>query len=232
MVDGTPQEIAGTTSVPDQSEQDERNVVFARRTFRILAAAAIFVLLVAIALNWWFVRGLGTALPSAPVAGSDIPDPATVSIEKPALQMIPDRILQYEPLAHQAIPGYGDHGAEAIFRTLDMNLEAQIGIVHYIRVEAFASSAEAETRRQELMSTYARERSQRQVGAQIAETGFSEDKKAYAQSWVSGQYVTFVKASFDDWIPAVEKDLTVEPGDKIADAVEVYQRTGKQGITQ
>lgn len=232
MVDGIPQEIAGTTSVPDQSEQDERNVVFARRTFRILAAAAILVLLVAIALNWWFVRGMGSALPSTPVAGSDIPEPATVSLDKPALEMIPDRVLQYETMAYQAVPGGGNRAAEAIYRTYDMNLEAQIGIVIYVRVEGFASSTEATARQQELMGTYTREQSQHQVGAQIAQAGFTSDKKAYAQTWVSGQYVTLVKASFDDWIPAVEKDLTVEPGDTVAKAVEIYQRTGKQGITQ
>lgn len=228
-----------TTGAPDgfvppgDVGADERRAALAHKTFRVLLIATTIAILVAIALNWWLVGGIGDALPGHRLEStSGIPEPETIALDKSALEMLPERVLQFETITRQPIPGAEDRSAEAVYRTLNMNLEAQIGIVVYARVEAFASSGEASARQDELMADYTLQQTQRQLGSQIVASGFTEDKQAYAQSWSEGQYVTFVKSSFDEWIPAIEKELTVPQGDKIADAVEVYQRTGREGVSK
>lgn len=171
-------------------------------------------------------------MPSAPTSVASVPAPGEVSLDTAAIELLPDRILQYETITHQAIPGYGDAGAEAVYKTLNMNLEAQIEIIVYARAEGYSSSSAAEERQAELMTDYTLQASQAQLGGRIVSKGFTPDKGAYAISWVDGQYVTFVKSSYAEWIPAVQKDLIVDPGEKIADAVEVYQRTGRQGVSK
>lgn len=212
---------------------DDRDVATVHRTFRVLAYATLVALLISILVNWWFVRGIGEALPSAGSGSvSGVPDPGEVTLDAPAVDYLPDRILQYETITRQPIPGLGDRAAEAVYRTLNMNLEAQIEIIVYARVEGFASGSGAQERQAELMAQYTRETSSGQLGGAAVSRGFTSDKGAYAISWTDGQYVTFIKSSYAEWIPAIQKDLVVDPGERIADAVEVYQRTGRQGVSK
>ncbi len=214
-------------------ETRERELVTAHRVFRILAYATLVALLVSILVNWWFVRGIGEPLPSAATTtASGVPDPGEITLTKPAVDLLPDRILQFETITRQAIPGFGDRGAEAVYKTLNMNLEARIEIIVYARVEGLASPSAAQARQAELMAAYTREPSQGQLGAMTVSRGFTSDKGAYATSWTDGQYVTFIKSAYAEWIPAIEKDLTVDQGFKVADAVEVYQRTGREGVSK
>lgn len=234
MSDVTLNESGGMPLAPAETPQTrDRELNTAHRTFRILGYATLVALLVSILVNWWFVRGVGEPLPSAATsAASGVPDPGEISLTKPALELLPDRILQFETITRQAIPGYGPAGAEAVYKTLNMNLEARIEIIVYARVEGHASSSAAQERQNELMASYTLEPSQAQLGGMTVTRGFTSDKGAFATSWTDGQYVTFVKSSYAEWIPAVEKDLIVDPGFKISDAVEVFQRTGREGVSK
>lgn len=234
MSDVTLNESGGEpTAFAENPHARDKELITAHRTFRVLGYATLVALLISILVNWWFVRGIGEPLPSAATStASGVPDPGEVSLAKPAVELLPDRILQYETITLQAIPGYGATGAEAVYKTLNMNLEARIEIVVYARVEGHPSSSAAQERQKELMAAYTLEPSQAQLGAMTVTRGFTSDKSAYATSWTDGQYVTFVKSSYAEWIPAIEKDLIVDPGFRIADAVEVFQRTGREGVSK
>lgn len=225
---------AGTAHVPSEHLGDE-TPLFTRsavRAFRIAMPLAILAILIAVALNWWFVPSGGEALPGPDmsVTGGEIPGPGQVALEKPALDMLPNRILQWETITRQAIPGYGDAGAEVIYRTLSMNMAAQISTVTYARAEGFSSEMEAAARLQELMQPYTEQRTNEMVGQTSAIVGLTSDHGAYAKGWTNGRYVTYVKTSYDEWIAEAHPEILKKELDRIAKDVEFYQRTGQEGV--
>ena len=203
----------------------------ARRAYRIVMPLALLALLVAVLLNWWLVPGAGDALPGPPTSRSPVPGIGEgPSLEKPAVAMIPTRVLQYETITVQAIPGYGDRAAEGVFQTLNMSIDQQIPTVVYVRVEAFASSSEAEARVTELLEQYTLDAAALTLGGTPARKGWTPDKQAYAHAWVRGPYATLVKASFPEWTPEHTFEIIERQGDVVATDVELFQRTGAEGV--
>ena len=203
----------------------------ARRAYRIVMPLALLALVVAVLLNWWFMPGAGEALPGPPTSRSPVPGVGDgPALEKPAVAMIPTRVLQYETITVQAIPGYGDRAAEGVFQTLNMSIDQQIPTVVYVRVEAFASSSEAEARVVELLEQYTLDAATLTLGGTPARKGWTPDKQAYAHAWVRGQYATLVKASFPDWTPEHTFEIIERQGDLVATDVELFQRTGAEGV--
>jgi hypothetical protein len=203
----------------------------ARRSYRIVMPLALLALLVAVLLNWWFVPGAGDALPGPATSRSPVPGvDEGPALEKPALAMIPTRVLQYETITVQAIPGYGDRAAEGVFQTLNMSIDQQIPTVVYVRVEAFASSSEAEARVAGMLERYTLDAATLTLGGTPVRKGWTPDKQAYAHAWVRGQYATLVKASFPDWTPEHTFEIIERQGDLVATDVELFQRTGAEGV--
>jgi hypothetical protein len=68
-------------------------------------------------------------------------------------------------------------------------------------------------------------------GVTPTRTGYTVDEGAYAQGWVYGSYAVFVKASFIDMnLPAQKKQFLATESQIVVDAVDLFQRTGAQGI--
>jgi len=203
------------------------------RAFRVAVPLAALCVAIAIAVNWWTVARAGEALPGPVVAGVEatgVPAPESVELDKPAIDFLPGRVLQFETITLQAIPGMGNAAAEAVYKTLNMNTEAQISVVVYARAEGFSSDADAEARIKELMQPYTVERAEALVGQTPSIAGYTADKGSYAYGWTRGRYATYVKASFSDWIPAHSHDIAKRQAVAVAELVEFFQRTGKQGV--
>jgi hypothetical protein len=206
----------------------------ARRSFRLLAVAAPLAIVLAVLVNWYWVPDAHEALPGPALTTPGIPGiPEPVELEKAAVEMLPERVLQYETITRQAIPGYENRAGEAVYKTLNMNTEAQIAIVVYARAEGFASAAEAKARLDEFMTPYSANRSQIVVnGVTPATMGEAPDGGAYSVGWARGNYATLVKSSFAEWTPVDQVGLIKRQGDQIVDAVDVFQRTGREGVSK
>lgn len=224
-------------SAPDAAEAQAP--VSARRAwapvvYRAISTAALVAVVVSAALNWlWLtryspVRGLrgtaGFATRYEP-ATNYLPDGA-----KPALEMLPPAILQFETTARHYVPNKGRTVAEAMYATLNMNIEAQVSTVVYARVEVLPSSEAARQRVRALVDEY--NVSQRQLllgGATQAYSGYAPDEGAYAVLWQRDTSVTLVKTQFRDKIPVTRGAILIEQGNPVAGATDAYQRTGKAG---
>lgn len=217
------------TSAPRVSPPDP-----ARRAFLVLSVVAPVALAAAVLANWLWAPLSGPSGAGAAddlTVGAGVVATETVELEKPAVDLIPERVLQYETISHQAIPGLEDRGGEAVYKTLNMNIEARIEIVVYARTEGFGSALEAKTRLDQLMSPYSANRSNVTLnGATPAISGEAPDGGAYAVGWLRGNYATMVKASFAEWTPKDQVPLIKQQGDHIVDAVDVFQRTGREGV--
>ena len=232
--DEPPQEHESGSFTPgtDESEPLPPGRV-ARRAFGVITPLAVLAVVIAVALNWWFVPGLGEALPSPQLPGDTLVQgvPGPDEPGSSALALIPDRIIQYEPITVQAVPGYENRAAEAVFKTLQMNLEAQIPTLVYVRAEVLGSSAEASARLDQLMAPYTLSAANVMVGQTVARQGWTADQGNFARGWVSGSNMTLVKASFSDWVPEHTFEIIEMQGIKVSEAVEVYQRTGLKGVS-
>jgi hypothetical protein len=224
--------------VPDraggESPDDEARgpAYAARRTFRIVAPLAAVAVIVAIVLNWLLLPereiasagpGTGEGAGLVDVIGEDTP-------ARPALALVPARIIQFEPITVQPVPGYEDYAVEGVFKTLQMNVEAQIPTLVYVRGEGLGAAADADARLAQLMSAYTLSPAQVAVGSVIAQQGWTPDQGAFARGWTSGSSVTFVKASFPEWIPEHHFEIIERQGIAVSEAVEVFQRTGLEGV--
>lgn len=207
----------------------------ARITAATLATIAVVAIALAVIVNWLWAPSADAARQPGGAAGVESSSTAAPAFEPetPALEFIPERILQFETISHHGVPGTGNQAAEAVYKTLNMNIEAQIEIVTYARVEAFASPMEAQARLDKLMAPYSMNRAQLMLsGVTPATSGEKADGSAYAVGWIKGDYATIVKASFAEWTPKNRVDLLSDQADKIVDAVDVYQRTGRQGVSK
>lgn len=203
-----------------------------RRVFRVAAGVAVAALLAAVAANWSWAPGVGEPLAGPMLARPGVPMPASFEPAEPAVSKLPERIIQYETMTRQAIPGQGDRAAEAIYNTLQMGVESQAPTTIYARVEAFASPAEAGTRLERVLQPYATGRTERLLGNTKAVTGYSADRGALVTAWARGGEVTFVKTSFREFVPAQENRILERLHEPVVDAVDIYQRTGRQGVSK
>lgn len=215
-------------------ESTESPVTLAvHRAFRVAVPLAALLVVVAIGVNWWMFARSADAIPPVLVPGGGggaVPPPQAITLEKPALDMLPGNVLQYETIAHQSIPGMDDTGAEAIFKTLNMNTEARIAVVVYARAEGFNSDEDAQARIKDLMEPYTVEREETLLGETPVIAGYAANRGSYAFGWTRGRYMTLVKASFAEWIPEHSHDIAKDQAVWVAELVEFFQRTGKQGV--
>lgn len=234
--DDVPEGLSAPGAAGEPGEPHEEPLppaVVWRRAFRVVMPLAVLAVLLAVAVNWVFVPGAGQALPS-PDLGIRPPVPGAVTPAepaRPALDLVPKRILQFEPITVQAIPGMEDYAAEAVYKTLEMNIEAQIPTVVYARVEVYGSADEARSRLAEFMAPYTSGAGQTLIGTATAQYGWAPDKSSYARGWVRDTYMTFVKASFSEFTPAHSFEIIERQGIMVSEAVESFQRTGLQGVS-
>jgi hypothetical protein len=201
----------------------ERTVAFAAGLLALLALA------LATVLNVMLVPGLNAGS-ARTLTVNEKYEPA-IHLKKPALAMLPEDVLAYETIARQTVPGKEQTAAESIYNTLNMNLEVQVPINSYARVDAYAAEADADQALTALMARFPKKRSTLKLmdGTQ-AVTGYSPDDGSWTVAWTRGQYVTWVKTTFTRHIPYEKRKFLENTGMPVIQAVDKFQVTGKQGL--
>lgn len=204
-----------------------------RTVFRSIATLASLAVILAVTVNvLWSPAGarLRGAGMTAVVEPSD-ETPVAVRLEKPAISLLPAQILAHETLAHHPVPGQGDLSGEAIYATLNMNLEAVVPIGVYARAEGLASEVAAQERLDEILLPYQTQPETRLAGGVTpVRAGYSRDLGAYVVGWTRGPYAIFVKTHFKDKIPAEKRDLLPNQSRPVVEAIDLFQRTGQEGL--
>lgn len=149
------------------------------------------------------------------------------------MALLPETILTFATESVQDIPGSDSVGQEALYRSLDMEIEIQRPVAIYARVERLSSSAAARERAGQLVSTYPADAGDLLLNElTVARTGRSSDGGAYVIGWTWDNHAVFVKATFSDVPPATENDFLERLAVPVAEAIDVFQRTGRQGVTR
>lgn len=224
---GLPESPDAATDVhPDPLRND-------RRVLRWAGVAVLIALALAVMVNWLALRGRPqqfAVTPTHEIVVTQSPG-LKFDVETPAVDLLPTSIISYETITHQAVPGQGNRAAEAIYVTLNMDIEIQVPISVYTRVETFASAAEARTKLDERLAEYTVRPATIPVGAQVVETGFRGDEGAWAAGWTTGTSYVFVRSAFKDKIPVTKRDFLHGLGQPVVEGIEKFQRTGKQGLS-
>lgn len=198
------------------------------RSTAVFAATA---LTIAVLVNWVF----GPAEPmllEAAVPASELRRPAELELDKPAIALLPKDIVSYETIAVHAVPGQGNRAAEAIYATLNMNLDVMVPISIYARVDGYETSDSARRKADELLTRFPKKRSSLVLGngQAVAETGYTENEGAWVAVWTIDSYTVYVKSAFKDKIPVEKRKFLENLAKPVIEAVYKFQRTGKQGI--
>ena len=101
----------------------------------------------------------------------------------------------------------------------------------YVRVELFDSAAEATARLAGFMEPYATDGGDLMIGSTSARYGWAADRSSYARGWTSDNAMTLVKASFSEWTPEHTFEIIERQGVAVSEAVEIFQRTGLEGVS-
>jgi len=204
-----------------------------RRVVQALSALVALLLVLAVVLNWLVLRtkSYQFAWRPTPAVATEYQPSLSFDPETSAVDMLPSSVIAYETIARHPVPGAGDRAAEALYATLNMNLEIMRPISLYARVELFNTAAEAASALEDQLAPYKVRASQVQIGSKVASTGYSDDEGTWAVGWAEGQSYTFVKASFKDVIPAQKRTFLHDLGRPLAEGIDKYQRTGEQGAT-
>ena len=202
--------------------------VVERRVFRVLLVLAGLSLLLAVVSNWLWVPwewGSGSLRVKLPALGSNVPVPG---IRTP-VRTLPERVLSYETIARQAAPGREGHAVEALYVTMDMNIEAQVSIAVYARAESFMSDAEALKRANEMLGPYSAKPAIVGLGAGNARgrSGYSPTLSAYCVAWVKNATVFFVKSTFRDRAPVQKRDFLRQQANPVIKAIVEYNPNRK-----
>lgn len=226
-------ESASTHSVESQHRDEVVVLDRVSATTRILFAVGVCAVAVAILLNWLAYRdardeaqgivGEGSRSEVSGVSGTR----DSKGRSGPPLSYLTPRVLGYETLGHQIVPGSGGRAAEAIFKTLDMEKETQRPTTVYARVERFSGAVRARAVGDELAAPYVRERASIDLpGARGAVAGFLPDKTAYLVTWRRGDYLYAVKGSFAAIPPAWDRERLEAVTVPVARTVAYYRDTG------
>jgi hypothetical protein len=209
----------------------EKNLIRLRALARSLAILAVLAIAVAVAVNYHAVEALRAVSPGRPVAGT-----GGLSVEelpKPPLDMLPSTVLSYETIARQPVPGTGGVDAEAIYVTLNMDIEIQVPIVIYARVSGKPAPEEAQRVLEDTMASYPVRQGRLALGhGVVATAGLSRDETAWMAGWTEGQYVILVKSTYRDKAPFEKREFLANLGKPVAEAVARYVKTGTQGIEE
>lgn len=201
-----------------------------RRVFRVLAVLALLAVGLSLGLNW--LLSPARTYVAASVGTLDQRAGVAIKLDTPSIDLLPETIIGFETIARQPVPGQGDLAGEAIYATLSMNLEASVPIGVYARIEGFGSAEDADQRARQMLEPYTlRAEDVLAGGATLARGGFASDEGAYAVAWARNEYAVFVKVAFKDKVPAQKRDFLRVQSRTVVDGVDVYQRTGKQGVS-
>ncbi|MDP2181286.1 MAG: hypothetical protein Q8K99_01785 [Actinomycetota bacterium] len=232
MQDETVQpEPARSTAATPESPRDPLRTD--RRVLRWLGVAVLLALAVAVLVNWYALRdrpGQFAANPTRQVAVSD-GLALNFDVDAAAVDLLPSSIISYETITRQPVPGRGNQAAEAIYVTLNMDIEIQVPISVYARVETYPSSAEAQSKLDERMAEFTVRPETLLVGVKTVEAGFRADEGAWAAGWTTGSSYVFVRSAFKDKIPATKRDFLHNLGLPAVEGIEKFQRTGEQGLS-
>lgn len=194
----------------------------------LLLAAAVS-LAAAVVANWlgvpwkWGNGAVRARVP--PPAKAPLPGIAT------GIGELPGSIPGFETIARQAVPGRGGHAVEALYVTLNMNLEAQVPIAVYVRAEGYGSDALASQRAGEAMKSFTSSASKVRIGKLgVGKAGYTPDRGAYGVAWTRGNYMFFVKSAFRDKVPAEKREFLIGQARPVVNAIDAYQRTGKRSM--
>ncbi len=215
------------TAHPDVDAPGRAERVPERTAFRALILAALLILAAALALallprGCAELRGIEDPLPGAPAFLGDL--------ERQPRQLLPSSVTMFETLTHQEVPGT-PHAAEAVYLTYDMTVQAHRPTTSYARVEAFPSRQDAEARVTEIMADYPVEQQRTLLGtATPATVGYSADEGTWIAAWTSGQFAIYLKVFFDGPLPEDKGTVLSDQGMHLSRAVDLYQRTGTQGV--
>jgi hypothetical protein len=204
-----------------------------RRVVRVLSAVVLLLLLVAVGLNWLALRNKAYqfAWKPTPTVSTEYVPSLDFEPKQSAVEMLPGDVIAFETIARHEVPGAGPRAAEAVYATLNMNVEIVCPISLYARVELFNSSADAASALESRMTSFPLRPEQLQVGTHVAQAAYSADEGAWAVGWLEGQSYTFVKAAFKNTIPADKRDFLRDLGRPLTQEIEKYQRTGEEGLS-
>ena len=229
MADPGESAITGSAAVADS----EADGVPERRVSHILWFVALLVLVAALVLallpngcsvseGEWFTE---ETVPGA-LAFLD-------SLERQPVDSLPRDVFTYETIALQTVPNR-PQSAEAIYVPYDMDVALATPVRVYSHVEAFASQAQAQGRVTEVLEQYPGSRRTEVLGGGVtpAEVGVTTNLDAWVAAWVRGQFCVYVRVSYDRPVPKDGRAERVleEQGLYLSNAVDLYQRTGQQGV--
>ncbi|HEY3318403.1 MAG TPA: hypothetical protein VGK50_08280 [Coriobacteriia bacterium] len=221
-------------AAPGVSRQDASSVrqrIPERRLLQVLVPVMVATVLAALFVNWRLGPPLLNLAPAQRLTLATQYEPQLYQPTKKPLQQLPDQILTYETMARQGVPGQTDRAAEALYNTLNVNLEMQVSISVYARAEFFPAESDAKVKQAQIMAGFPVKATTILVGGvRPAREGFNADQSAYAVTWINGGYLTFIKAGFKDHPPEEKRDFLHNLAAPVLAAVDMYQRTGKEGI--
>ncbi len=214
-----------------QPEPPSARTVPEKRAAAIAVPLAAVAVIVAILVNWLYAPPLSNLGVTASKKYATAYEPGIPDLAKKPIQMLPSEILAYEVITRQGIPGRQDRAAEAIYTTLNMDLELQRPTNVYARAEAFPSRPDAVSAQTGIMKDYTVKSETMLVGGvTVAKAGFNKEMSAFVVTWIRGQYVTFVKASFREIPPVWKREVLRTIAMPVLTAIDRYQRTGKEGL--
>ena len=199
-----------------------------RIAFRVLVTLAVVVTAVALLLSL-LPRGCADAVREVVDDRPGVPG-FLGDLDTQPQDLLPSSVTMYETVTRQQVPGM-PHVAEAIYLTYDMAIQVHRPTTSYARVEAFASQQEAASRIDELMAEYPVDQRRVALGTVTpATTGYAPDEGAWMAAWTRGQFLVRVRVFFDGPVPVDKGTILHDQGMHIARAVDLYQRTGSQGV--
>ncbi len=219
--------LAGTTAGSSTADS-ERGVRLSRRAFSIAWPIALFAIILAIALNWFLAPGATEPLPGF-IGEEPIPEPGGSLAGVSTTGLLPERVLSYETITLQDIPGQEGRASEAIYITLNMDALNTRPINSYARAEVVASPQGAEQRIEEMLQPYPLDQSDVLVGSgTIARQGFASDNSAWTVVWTRENVIYLVKTSYLDTPPVQRtRELLVNVGTPVVDGVADHQPSGE-----
>ena len=214
---------------PGHSAADEdRGVRLSRRAFSIAWPIALFAIILAIALNWFLAPAATEPLPGL-IGEEPLPLPEGSLSGAAATDLLPERVLSYETITLQDIPGQEGRASEAIYVTLNMDALNTRPINSYARADVVASTAEAEQRTSEILQQYPLDQSDLLAGSgTVARQGFASDNSAWTVVWTRENVVYLVKTSYLDTPPVQRtRELLVNVGTPVVDGVADHEPSGE-----
>lgn len=184
--------------------------------------------------NWWigpaFVEDMSLA---GDPFEEDEGGRSVYADDEAGLAFLPDRVVGYETMTVQRIPGMPGGAEEAVYKTMSMDITIARPTSVYARAERLSSPDAAIQRADDLVSAYTLDTGNVVLDdLATVRTRMAEDRSSYVMAWTNDDVVSFVKASFEDIPPAQETTYLQDLALPVAEAVDRFQRTGQDGVVR